>query len=207
MAAPRLQPGERVVFTTRPGAFTLYPAYIFTLGLYELTRRQAHFTVTDQRVIHSSGLLTRRERSVPVDQVQDAAVVTQLGVGKVVVSTAGGRLSTLIFGPMGSKTAHRMAEVILAQRATTRQQLQQQYQPQAPAYPQQPAYQQQYAPPQHQQPQPAQQQYQPPGRPPGCRCTNIGGYWQAAGGCPVHPQVPHSPPPQQPYQQGRPPGQ
>lgn len=109
-----------ICFTAHPAAWTLFPIYVLTLGLYELWRRATYFVVTDQRVIRSNGLVTRSQRSVPIDMVQDASVTTQLGVGTVVVSAAGGPLSVERFGPMGSATARAMADVVLGEPKRTR---------------------------------------------------------------------------------------
>jgi membrane protein YdbS with pleckstrin-like domain len=121
---PRLQPGEKVLFQAHPAAWSLFPVYVLTLGLYELWRKAAWFMVTDQRVIASKGIVTRTQRSVPVDMIQDASVRTQLGVGTVVVSSAGGPLSAQRFGPMSSATANEMADVILAGRRQARERTQ-----------------------------------------------------------------------------------
>ena len=105
----------------QPAGWNLSVAYLVTLGLYAIARSATHFTVTDRRVIHTSGIITRKQRSVPVHMVQDASVTTQLGVGHVNVSAAGGPLSTLRLGPMGSETAHRMSDAILHARRSARQ--------------------------------------------------------------------------------------
>ena len=120
MSAPRLQQGERVLFAARPHPYAVSLAYLFTLGLYEFWRRATHFVVTDQRVIIAKGRITKGQRSVPIDMVQDASVTTQLGLGWVVLSTAGGSLSVERLGPMAAPTARRMADVILGQRKHAR---------------------------------------------------------------------------------------
>jgi membrane protein YdbS with pleckstrin-like domain len=94
--------------------------FALSLGLYAIWRQATWFTVTDQRVIVSKGILTRTQRSIPIDMVQDATVTTQLGVGTVVVTAAGGRASALRIGPVASSVAHEMADAILAQRRGAR---------------------------------------------------------------------------------------
>ena len=121
MSAPRLQPGETIVFETHPGSYAIWGRYLITLGLYGAWRRAACFTVTDQRVIMTRGLvLSKSQRSVPVDMVQDASVQTTMGVGSVLVSTAGGSASVERFSPLRSETARELSDVILQQRDKAR---------------------------------------------------------------------------------------
>jgi len=98
-------PIEKVVFIAHPHPYGMKFEYLFRLGLYEFWRRATYFVVTDQRVILSKGLVTQRQRAVPIDMVQDASVTTLLGLGNVVVSTAGGPQSVERFGPMAAPTA------------------------------------------------------------------------------------------------------
>jgi uncharacterized membrane protein YdbT with pleckstrin-like domain len=120
---PKLNAGETAVFTAQPAAWSLLPAYVLTLGLFEISRRATWFVVTDQRVIKARGIVTRSERAIPVDMVQDATVRTQIGVGTVTVSSAGGgRLSAERFGPLPAATARMLASVILEQRQRARTQ-------------------------------------------------------------------------------------
>jgi uncharacterized membrane protein YdbT with pleckstrin-like domain len=121
MSAPRLQPDETIVFETNPESYAIWGRYLITLGLYGAWRRATCFTVTDQRVIITRGLmLNKSQRSVPVDMVQDASVQTTMGVGSVLVSTAGGSASVEQFGPMRAETARQMSDVILQQRNLAR---------------------------------------------------------------------------------------
>lgn len=120
MAAPQLQPGEKIVYSSHPESYALVWFYLFTLGLYEIWRRASYFVVTDHRVIRSSGLVTKSQRSVPVDMVQDASVRTQLGVGFVMISTAGGIHSVISLGPTTAATARELCGVIIDQREQAR---------------------------------------------------------------------------------------
>jgi uncharacterized membrane protein YdbT with pleckstrin-like domain len=120
MSAPLLQQDEQVVFTAHPHPYGMMGTYLLTLGFYEFWRRATYFVVTDQRVILSKGRVTRSQRAVPIDMVQDASVTTSLGLGNVIVSTAGGPQSVERFGPMAAPTARRMAEVVLGQRRQAR---------------------------------------------------------------------------------------
>ena len=121
MSEPRLQPGETIVFETHPGSYALLGRYIISLGWYKFWRQAAYFTVTDQRVIQSYGLLvSKSQRSVPVDMVQDASVQTTMGIGTVLVTTAGGSASEERFGPLPAETAREMSDAILQQRNKAR---------------------------------------------------------------------------------------
>ena len=120
MSAPKLQRGEQTILAAHPTGWNLAYAYLFTLGLYEVWRRATWFTVTDQRVILSKGIITRTQRSIPVDMVQDATVTTQLGIGTVFVTTAGGQASALRLSPLTSAEAHEISDAILTQRRAAR---------------------------------------------------------------------------------------
>jgi Bacterial PH domain len=121
MSEPRLQPGETIVFETHPGGYGLLGRYVLSLGWYKFWREAAYFTVTDQRVIQSYGLLlSKSQRSVPVDMVQDASVQTSMGIGTVLVSTAGGPSSVERFGPLPAETARELSDAILQQRNKAR---------------------------------------------------------------------------------------
>jgi membrane protein YdbS with pleckstrin-like domain len=90
MAAPRLQDGEQVLVSAHPGGWLNAGRYFWTLGLYELWRKATWYVVTDRRVIQTSGLVTRSERSLPLAMIQDVTVTTTLGVGRILLTTAGG---------------------------------------------------------------------------------------------------------------------
>ena len=111
-----LNPGEIVAFQEHPGSWNMAPNYVATLGLYGVKRKATMITVTNQRVIVQSGIVTRREQSVPIGMVQDAIVETRLGVGWVVLSSAGRRGAVMKLGPFTSSVAQRLADTILAQQ-------------------------------------------------------------------------------------------
>lgn len=117
MAAPRIHADETVQFQAHPGSWQLAFAYLVTLGLYAIVQRTTTYTVTDQRVILTRGVITRTSQSVPLHMVQDASDETTLGVGRVVLSSAGGALSVQRFGPMRAADARAMADEIMKQVA------------------------------------------------------------------------------------------
>lgn len=106
--------------TAQPAAWNMFPNYVLTLGLYELIRRAQRVTVTNQRVVSQRGVLTRSTRSVPIGMIQDANTRTQLGVGWVVLSSAGGGPGTLRLGPFKTELADQLVDAILAQYQTIR---------------------------------------------------------------------------------------
>ena len=116
MADVQLQDGEEIVFETKPGSWLLLGLYICTLGIYAFWRRAKHFALTDHRVILAKGIISKSQRSLPLDMVQDASVSTVLGTGGVKVSTAGGTGGELNLTPMKSGDARKMAERIIQAR-------------------------------------------------------------------------------------------
>jgi uncharacterized membrane protein YdbT with pleckstrin-like domain len=114
MADLRLQEGEEVLFEAKPGSWLTFGMYFWTLGLYSFWRRATHFALTDQRVIQAKGVVSKSQKTLPLDMVQDATVTTALGAGGLNVSTAGGgQLSQLRLFPMRSEDASHMSEMII----------------------------------------------------------------------------------------------
>lgn len=110
----RLQPGEVVVLAMRPSKTVTCGLYVITIGLWEIWRRRHQYIVTDQHAILVKGIVSRSERSLPLDRVQDATTSRQLWVGAVVVSTAGGQGSALKMTGLSSKQSRRLSSEILA---------------------------------------------------------------------------------------------
>jgi uncharacterized membrane protein YdbT with pleckstrin-like domain len=114
MADLQLQEGEDVLFEAKPGSWATAGFYFWTLGLYAFWRRATHFAITDQRVIMAKGIVSKSQKTLPLDMVQDATVTTGLGVGGLNVSTAGGgQLSQLRLFPMRGEDARHMSEMII----------------------------------------------------------------------------------------------
>lgn len=120
MAEPRLQEGESVLYTTHPSGWALSIVYFFTLGLYHFWRQATYFLVTDRRVIKAKGIVAKVQRNVPLDMLQDASLQTTLGMGAVVLSSAGGRLSVEQLNPLKASTAREMVDAILHARQQVR---------------------------------------------------------------------------------------
>lgn len=114
MAQPRLQPGEQVIATAHPGSWMISGAMFWTLGLYSAWRSARWFMVTDRRVIMTAGLLVNRtSKSVPLQMIQDVQLVTRAGVGRIVLSTAGGRPGVQVLYPLSAQDARTLEAVIL----------------------------------------------------------------------------------------------
>ncbi|MGA9077464.1 MAG: PH domain-containing protein [Acidimicrobiales bacterium] len=105
MAQLTFQPGEVVVRQLRPTPLGLLPAYILTLGLFEISRRRWRFLLTNQRVVISKGVLSRAVRSVPLDRVQDATLKNQLWIASIHLTSAGGASSIEAMGPLRTRDA------------------------------------------------------------------------------------------------------
>ncbi len=111
-----LGPGESIVISATPAAtFGVWARWVFTCGLYEIWRRQHRFTVTNQRVVVTKGILNRTERVVPLSKVQDVTVRTGLFTGYVVLSSAGGGLGIEQLGPVWRRQAGAIGDAITRQ--------------------------------------------------------------------------------------------
>jgi len=72
--------------------------------------------VTDQRVYVKEGILSESELSLPMRFIQDAAMRRSvLGVGSVVVATAGGNDSDTMLSPLNGRDARALSDAIIAQ--------------------------------------------------------------------------------------------
>ena len=58
--------GEEVVLVAHPGRLATLPRIVLTLGLYSFWRKRDTSALTDQRILLGTGILGRRERSIPL---------------------------------------------------------------------------------------------------------------------------------------------
>jgi hypothetical protein len=115
-AAFRYLPDEKVVFARRRTSWVATALKIVTLGLYILWWKAAWFVVTDRRLLAKEGIFNKVEVVLPLHFVQDASVHRSwLGVGRVDVSTAGGRAGNLHLGPVRAQDARLLADTIIRQ--------------------------------------------------------------------------------------------
>ena len=112
----RLFDDEDVVMVTRPGRLATFPRYLATLGLYGFWRKRDTSAITDQRVLLANGIISRNERSIPLDHVDDVSV-SRRGLYSYVKLTITQRGSTIEqrVGPLAPGTARRFAKEILRQ--------------------------------------------------------------------------------------------
>ncbi len=109
----RLQQDEQVVLDMLPSAFWTAPLYVVTLGLWAVWRQRHHFILTNQRVVVAQGIVTRREKAVPLSRVQDVRLIRSYLVGgRVLMSSAGGPLSIQTVGPLSREHARVFADAV-----------------------------------------------------------------------------------------------
>jgi membrane protein YdbS with pleckstrin-like domain len=112
----RLQADERVLVAYRRSGWPVMLNKIITLGLFVFWWRACVFVVTDQRVYTKEGILNKSELSLPMRFIQDAAMRRSwLGIGSVVVSTAGGADGDTMLSPLSPRDARDLSDAILAQ--------------------------------------------------------------------------------------------
>lgn len=112
----RLQDGEQVTLALRRTSWVATFAKFATLGLFIPWWRAGWFVLTDRRLIVKFGILNKSEIALPLHFVQDASVHRSwLGVGRVLVSTAGGDYSNLRLYPLKAADARRLADTIILQ--------------------------------------------------------------------------------------------
>ncbi len=115
------QVGEETVYRTiRSATPSTWFLWLFTLGLWEIWRRQQQYVVTTRRVIVRRGLVYRRERIVPIDRLQDVTTRTGIMAGYVVLSSAGGSLGVERMGPVWNGTVRAIAAAIQQQMENSR---------------------------------------------------------------------------------------
>jgi Bacterial PH domain len=112
----RLQDGEQVTLALRRTSWVATFAKFATLGLFVPWWKAGWFVLTDRRLIVKYGILNKSEIALPLHFVQDASVHRSwLGVGRVLVSTAGGEYSNLRLYPLKAADARGLADTIILQ--------------------------------------------------------------------------------------------
>lgn len=109
----RLHPGETPLLAYQPSIGGCWAQMALTFGLYAIWRARTVFALTDQRVVYKKGIVSKVERSVPLTQIQDATVFSQLWVGGVRLTTAGGADSIERLAPITTAEARVLADRIL----------------------------------------------------------------------------------------------
>ena len=111
----RLQPAGNVIIDTVPSAVWTMGTYVVTLGLWGVWRSRHRFILTNQRVIILMGIISKREKAVPLNRIQDVTLVRSLtSGGHIAMSSAGGPLSIQRIGPLSRENARRFADAVSA---------------------------------------------------------------------------------------------
>jgi hypothetical protein len=105
---------EEIVMVARPGRLATLPKFVLTLGLYSFWRRRDTSVLTDQRILLGTGIVRRRERSIPLAVIDDVTFARR-GINSYAdVTFRDGRSSTLRrIGPMTPRTARRFTRETL----------------------------------------------------------------------------------------------
>jgi Bacterial PH domain/Short C-terminal domain len=107
----RFQPGEEMVLDMVPLAFWTWPRYLYTFGLWAIWRSRHRFVLTKQRVVMTAGIISRRERTVPLAKVQDVTLRRSINSGgHLILSSAGGVLGVERIGPLSRVKASAFAD-------------------------------------------------------------------------------------------------
>ena len=105
---------EKIVFVELPSAYWTWPLYAMTLGLWTIWRERHRFIITNQRLIVTSGILSKSEKSVQLSRIQDVNVLRSIFTGgRVTITSAGGALSFRAVGPLSRAKAAEFAEIMM----------------------------------------------------------------------------------------------
>jgi len=109
-----MAPSEQVVVEATLARRSNGRKYLFTLGLFELWRRRQNLLVTDRHVLLGRGLVSRHERKIPLDRVEDVSL-SRRGMSSYVALTVNdhGRERAELVGPFSAKVARRIASEIV----------------------------------------------------------------------------------------------
>lgn len=112
-----LESGEYVLIEGREAPGLQWVRYLLTLGAYEYWRRAKVATVTNRRFLFTGGRITHTERGLPLNKIQDVTVKTQIGFGRLIVTTAGGASGRIVTPWMSARTANAMRDALNARTA------------------------------------------------------------------------------------------
>jgi hypothetical protein len=108
-----LEPGERVIALERPSRTLVLPKYLVTLGLYGIWRKRQTSAVTNRRLVLGRGVLSRDERSIPLNRVEDV-FFTRHWLSAYADVLVGGRRGTerIRIGPLTARKARTVTAAI-----------------------------------------------------------------------------------------------
>lgn len=111
----QLQNGESIIVVGRPSLYSVWPKYLFTLGLYQLWRKRNVLVLTDRRVVAGKGIFSRTERSTAMNRIQNATYVRNgLSAYCMLDSTSRGRPEVQRLGPLTARKARRFTDEIVS---------------------------------------------------------------------------------------------
>ena len=114
MASLKLRPNEEQLVIGRPALSSVWPKYLFTAGLYNIWRKRHTAVLTNQRLMLAEGVVSRRERTIPMKRIRGASYVRK-GVSAycdVALTDRDGMGPPTRIGPFRSRTARRFVEEI-----------------------------------------------------------------------------------------------
>jgi hypothetical protein len=105
-----LRPGEAVRQVLRPWRLIVFWKYLCSLGLYHLWWTRDALVLTDDRVIATRGFIVSKfDRSLPLARLQDVSRRRELFWAYIGVSTAGGEMGKVRWGPYEPTAARGFA--------------------------------------------------------------------------------------------------
>ncbi len=114
MASLKLRPDEEALVVGRPALSVVWPKYLLTLGLYGIWRKRNTAVLTNQRLMLAEGVVSRRERTIPMKRIRGAAYIRR-GMSaycEVALTDREGLGPPTRIGPFRSRTARKFVEEI-----------------------------------------------------------------------------------------------
>jgi hypothetical protein len=114
MADLKLRPDEEARVVGRPALSVVWPKYLFTFGLYGFWRKRHTAVLTNQRLLLGEGIVSRKERTIPMKRIRGAAYVRR-GISaycEVALTDREGLGPPTRIGPFKSRTARRFVDEI-----------------------------------------------------------------------------------------------
>lgn len=113
---------EQTVMVARENPWRLawWLKLVFTIGLYFFPWRASKLVLTDRRVYLTSGVFSKKERSIPISRVQDVSLRQgfmgrAFGYGDLRIESAGGSSTEIVAS--GFSKAAKMRSALLERMA------------------------------------------------------------------------------------------
>jgi hypothetical protein len=114
VAVLKLRPDEEARVIGRPAISSVWPKYLLTAGLYNIWRKRHTAVLTNQRLMLAEGVVSRRERTIPMKRIRGATYIRK-GVSAycdVALTDRDGMGPPTRIGPFRSRVARRFVEEI-----------------------------------------------------------------------------------------------